>query len=239
MNDPVKISASVSTSRRNRGEARAILQISAGVGPIEVRQFVRLLADQLIADCVGLDLQIADVVVHGGDNTPGSVEITVVGDAASRLAGKLGTHALVARSERRGRRSRKRWFAGVSLHLAPAVQESVPALDMTDVEITAARAGGPGGQHVNTTSTAVRAVHRPTGISVRAAGERSQAMNRKAALDRLAACLARRAEKRQAKRVRGRWLAHHHFERGAPVATWALSKRGRTIMPAESDEKSK
>jgi protein subunit release factor A len=56
-----------------------------------------------------------------------------------------------------------------------------------DIEFT--RTGGPGGQHRNRSSTAVRLTHRPTGISVVAADSRSQYQNRLAALERLAARL--------------------------------------------------
>lgn len=51
-------------------------------------------------------------------------------------------------------------------------------IDEADLEETFARSGGPGGQHVNKTSTCVVLRHRPTGIQVRCAKERSQAMNR-------------------------------------------------------------
>ncbi len=47
-----------------------------------------------------------------------------------------------------------------------------------DIQETFTRSGGPGGQHVNKTSSCVQLVHRPTGISVRCQQERSQALNR-------------------------------------------------------------
>ena len=55
-----------------------------------------------------------------------------------------------------------------------------------DVSIETLKAGGPGGQHVNTTESAVRVVHLPTGLTSAARDDRSQQINCKRALERLA-----------------------------------------------------
>lgn len=68
-----------------------------------------------------------------------------------------------------------------------------------DLEITFFKSTGPGGQHKNKRETAVRVRHVPTGVTVTATEERSQAMNREVALERLAEKLAqlRRKPKRR------------------------------------------
>jgi len=61
--------------------------------------------------------------------------------------------------------------------------------------------GGPGGQHRNKTESAVRLVHRPTGLAVTATERRSQAQNRAAALERLRAALVPLARRRRVRRA--------------------------------------
>ena len=66
-----------------------------------------------------------------------------------------------------------------------------------EVEITAFKSGGPGGQHKNKTESAVRIKHLPTGIIVVAAEHRSQFKNRETAWERLIEKLTRRRQKRK------------------------------------------
>lgn len=61
--------------------------------------------------------------------------------------------------------------------------------------------GGPGGQHRNKTASAVRLVHRPTGVTVTATERRSQAQNRSAAVERLRAALAPLARRPKVRRA--------------------------------------
>lgn len=89
-----------------------------------------------------------------------------------------------------------------------------------DIRIETLKASGPGGQHVNTTESAVRAVHIPTGLTAMARDERSQNANRKRALERLAILIARHEQRLFAKAQKLRWDAHNELVRGNPVKVY-------------------
>ncbi|HVK72693.1 MAG TPA: peptide chain release factor-like protein [Kofleriaceae bacterium] len=199
------------------------LQITSGVGPIEARRFVARLAARLERRAHAVGLDVTEVAASGGDDGPRSIILYLRGDAPGRLADELGTHALVDRS--RGRTARKRWFAAVTLH-PHRPSEARIELGRDDLEITACRAGGPGGQHVNKVATAVRVRHVPSGLSVRSAGERSQQANLAQALRRLAGLLQDRADARRAGDRRDRRDAHYRVERGRAIRTYTLDPDG-------------
>ncbi|KYF81184.1 peptide chain release factor-like protein [Sorangium cellulosum] len=205
--------------------SRSWVQISAGRGPIEVRRFVARLAERMEALCEERGLAVVDVTVHGDEGAPASVEILVEGDARRCLEGEVGTHALVERSAARGRAARKRWFAGVAVHPAETGAGAGAALDLRELEISACRASGPGGQHVNKTLSAVRVHHRPSGITVRVADERSQRANVRRGVERIAERLAERAARRLAEGEAARWSEHDRIVRGEPVRTYRLGRR--------------
>lgn len=220
-----------------------MLLVTAGTGPIEVRRFVALLSEHLLERCAELGAVVREVVAHGDESAPSSVEIHLVGVRAE-LSRFEGTHALVARSEDRGKNARKRWFAGARLFEADGEEEagsgaqgarseaqtgSRPAavpVRREDVTITAARAGGPGGQHVNRTASAVRVEHAASGITVRVAEERSQHENVKRALARIGRILADRAAERAAGKKATRRLSHYQVERGRPSFVYEMDRDG-------------
>ena len=204
--------------------ARVGLQVSAGVGPVEVRRFVGLLGPALWAQLAERGVGCVETWVHGDPTEPRSLGAWFAADAGTVLRPLVGTHCLVAANGARGRGSRKRWFAGVSLH-TQAAQQARFEVDPKDVTISTCRSGGPGGQHVNTTSSAVRLVHRPTGLSLRVESERSQQRNRVIGMRRLGELLAARDHAERAASAAASRRAHYRVERGNAVATWTLDPR--------------
>lgn len=206
------------------------LIVTSGQGPIEARRFVGQLTSRMSNVCAARGLEVLNVHFQGPPTAPSSSKLILSHPGAERLADEVGTHALIARGDQRGRKARKRWYAGV-VALSPVLAEA--QFEPKDVEIRFCRSGGPGGQHVNKTSSAVVALHRPTGIRVRADEERSQAQNRRAALRRIADQLAtERTARAQAQKDAAR-LSHYQLTRGNPVRVYHLNERNElmTIQP--------
>jgi len=196
-----------------------LLQITSGRGPIECAWVTARLADALVTEARGAGLRAEVIEEEPGpkNGTLLSALIHLTGESSNAFAAGLeGTVQWIGYSGFRPGHKRKNWFVGVQRIPVPA---TVTFSDQ-DVRIETMRGSGPGGQHVNTTESAVRAVHLPTGLSAIARDERSQTANRKRALERLSILVARRSERQQDAAKQQRWEGHNELERGNPVRVY-------------------
>jgi len=157
-------------------------------------------------------------VIHENENDHGgyrnvTVEISGKGGginglgAYGTLKNESGVHRLVRISPFNANDKRQTSFSLVEiLPKFEKTSEKDVALNESDVEISIAKSGGPGGQNVNKRMTAVRILHKPTGMSVHVTSERSLAQNREKAFDILRAKLWKRMEDERIAKEKGMQL---------------------------------
>jgi peptide chain release factor len=199
------------------------LCVSAGSGPEECAHATALTVQVLLQEI--RNLPEADDKVSVIEDEPSRIKgnirsalLALEGKEAKRIANSwTGVVQWIWRSAYRPGHKRKNWFVSITPHSTP---EHGEVFSPSEVRFATAKSGGPGGQHVNKTEAAVRAVHIPTGKSAVARGERSQLMNKRLALARLSSLLAEeQADKEQQSRSA---LRHSHWEveRGNPVRVY-------------------
>jgi peptide chain release factor len=137
------------------------------------------------------------------------------GDTAAALASSwVGSVQWVWQSTYRPGHKRKNWYVKVT-ELEPELSLPKQAqLDLRDVKFESMHASGAGGQHVNKTDSAVRATHLPTGKSAYSQEARSQHMNKKLALAKLAMLFEADIQLAEAAEQAVRRLNHYTIERG-------------------------
>lgn len=199
------------------------LLISAGQGPRECAWVVGRLAKSLMADAkaCGLKAHISAAddreLPSGTGEMPSCLVLLSGADADAFAARYVGSIRWTGKSPFRPNHKRTNWFVGVSR--VPTLDE-VPDLRAQDIRFQTMKAGGPGGQHVNTTDSAVRATHVPSGLNIVAREERSQHANKKLAVAKLVAALADERANKAADGKAESWLQHHALERGNAVRTY-------------------
>jgi peptide chain release factor 2 len=182
----------------------AILAIHAGAGGTESQDWAEMLMRMYLrwAERRGFEAEVLDTS-PGDEAGIKSAVIAVGGDYAfGYLKSEHGVHRLVRLSPFDADHARHTSFAlveimpeaesDVELHIAP-----------DDIKVETFRSSGPGGQHMQKTSSAVRLTHLPTGITVTCQSERSQHMNKDFAFKILRArLLEREMEKREEEKAR-------------------------------------
>jgi peptide chain release factor 2 len=192
----------------------AILSIHAGAGGTESQDWAQMLMRMYLrwAERRGYQAEILDVS-PGEEAGIKSVNIGINGDyATGYLKSEHGVHRLVRLSPFDADHARHTSFALVEV--LPEAEAGVDVkIEPDDLKIDVFRSSGPGGQHMQKTSTAVRLTHLPTGLVVSCQSERSQHQNKEIALKILRSRLldleqARRAEERaklKGKRIAAGW----------------------------------
>ena len=206
-------------------DADAILSVHAGAGGVDAqdwaemmaRMYQRFLSDQGFAVTV-------EEVTEGDEAGIKSATLTVRGDHAyGTLASERGVHRLVRISPFDANSRRHTSFAGVDV-VPDLGDEADVEINEDEIRIDTYRSQGAGGQHVNTTDSAVRITHLPSGIVVQCQNERSQLQNKARAMTMLKARLAERA-----RLERQEHLAEIRGEQGE--AAWGRQVRSYVLQP--------
>jgi peptide chain release factor len=216
-----------------------LLQLSAGQGPVECCKAVGLALKTIEKQCreKGIKLDIVETIATKERDCfksallqfdSGQLDSKKAGSDKDTSAKQLAEswqgamlwvcHSPIPSDKKGPKRKRKNWFFSGQMYEVNDRQ-----LDK-GVTFQACRASGAGGQHVNTTDSAVRATHTETGISVRVESERSQHANKRLARALLFQKLEATKLEQMTQQEKARWQQHWEVERGNPVKTFKGEK---------------
>ena len=219
-------------------EKNAILAIHPGAGGLEAQDWAEMLLRMYTrwSETKGYTVELLDYL-PGEEAGVKSVTLLIQGEKAyGYLQAERGVHRLIRLSpfDTGGRRHTS--FASVDV--LPEVEEGV---DVTvapdDLRIDTFRSQGAGGQHVNTTDSAVRITHIPTGLVVQCQNERSQHSNKERAMRILLARLADKVMREQREKISALRGEQKEIAWGSQIRTYVfhpypLVKDHRTGMEA-------
>ena len=197
-----------------------VLEVRAGAGGDEASLFARELSDMYrrYAESMGWGVSILNESQNDtGGYKEASFEYNGEG-VYDAFKFETGVHRVqrVPVTEKQGRIH----TSTASVAILPLRKKSTIEINPADLEMETSRSGGAGGQNVNKVETAVRIIHKPTGIDVRSTAERSQGRNREKALEILTAKLQQLHDTQESKK--------YSDERREQIGTADRSEKIRT-----------
>lgn len=201
----------------------AILAIHSGAGGLEAQDWAEMLLRMYRrwADNRGFTVETLDLLAdtEGGIK---AVTLLIKGyNAYGYLKSEKGVHRLVRISPYDSAGKRHTSFASIDVY--PELDDDVDIdINQADLKIDTYRSGGAGGQHVNTTDSAVRITHIPTGVVVQCQSERSQITNRQTAMNMLKAKLVQLKEEEQKEKIDDLQGSYNQIAWGSQIRSYVF-----------------